>query len=188
VKPIYKMTPENGPAVRKGDLAAVPHIRTDGQVKGVVCPACFQSLEAAQMTRTHYTADAVPVRHYYGHCYHCRTSCEAVQFYRDNKWVLHQVRQFHIGDKESRLVTVVPMPAAETLQHGPAAPVIGKMEFHDGQPVLKFGPGGEYAEEITEQQIDSVLKGCTELFAKLGKLLEQCLDLKRQFKQSKKHD
>ncbi|MDH4203795.1 MAG: hypothetical protein OEV87_13015 [Phycisphaerae bacterium] len=150
-------------AMAKNEMAS-----TETPVEGIVCPACYRPLKNKQVFGPGRHVSGMQLRHYYGHCYECATSCEVIQFERDGKWLMHRMRQFRIGGAVGQFVEVMPLPIKQS-------------------PILKTGPGGDYMNDITDAQLDHILQSCTELFNKLGKLLGECIDLKRKFRTTNGH-
>lgn len=175
-------------------LTNLKHVRCNGHESGAVCPACGRPLEIISMSLA-ANIGGVTLRHYYGQCGHCKTSCEVVQFGSDGAWLTHKMRTFKVGDWHSCFVEVVPLPQSTEQPpilktHNPnTAPVVGqgKYDLSENNPVLKIGPGGDFTNEITEEQLDGLMRKCTELLGAFGNILNFCVDLKKKFRTANGH-
>ena len=97
-------------------------------------------------------------RIYFGHCLHCDTSAEVQQFERMGQWLIHRHK---IDDYEEWV----------------------EMNLLPDLPVIQTGPGGDYAQQISDAELEATLIQTQRTADQLARVLIELVDIIKGRKQ-----
>jgi hypothetical protein len=149
-------------------------LSTAEAVDGMVCPTCWSTLTNKAAFGPGPGRSMIPLRHYTGWCYTCQSGCDVIQFHRAGKWHMHQVRYFRIDMPPGDWCQMQPLPTAATEAGLPDVVTA---------PALKLGPGGDFAREISDEELKAMLQNVTEIYNKVGHFMIELLDVIKRKKQ-----
>jgi len=130
---------------------------------GAICPLCFKPVERPNFLAIDPGGTARYLRHavrrYFGWCSHCQEGFEVIQFAAGDKWHFHKYQLYEYDDAgrqeaKSDWVRVEPLPEP---------------------PVLQFGPGGDFAEPIGDDELRTELEAIAGALKGLYRQIKQTL-------------
>lgn len=154
-------------------------------ISGVVCPHCFKLLERFHLFGPEPNEYGLNRRAYLGYCQHCNQSAEVQQYEYGKVWCIHCFRL--TGAQDWTTVNPLPDPAPRVYTGSEIKNTFTQTPNQTPPPpVIKTGPGGDYTQDISDEQLESMLKQATEIFNKMGKLLLDLVDVIRA-KKNRQH-
>jgi hypothetical protein len=153
-------------AAKKKEL----NMSTERQIKkdiDIVCPICFKSVEPSQ-SEGDFLADGVRRRSYSAWCPQCSLSGQGyivIQFYHGGRWRIE------------KFIPVKPLFIFSGDWQHIQDPIPQQAEAQ-AAPVLQFGPGGDFSDATTDEQLTSAIETCKSLLTQLadcGRLINDIL-------------
>lgn len=120
-------------------------MNTDNQlqtVQDVVCPKCFKPLVAPTLVNKGTDNYGRQLRTYFGWCFECDLGAEVIQFFRDQRWLIHKYQHYDL--------------IAEYKQCKPSGRWVTLNELPEPAPVIT-GPGGDFV-QLHDIQCDTIKK------------------------------
>ena len=142
----------------------------------VVCACCHKPINAFSLFGPKIGPDGINHRMYLGYCSECDKAFEVEQF-QNGRWRIHRYKI-----EDGQWIILQPLPTADSpLPNVEACPPMPSVK----PPLIKTGPGGNFTNEISEAELESLLQQATTVQASLGKFLMQLVDIIRAKKRHK---
>jgi hypothetical protein len=125
----------------------------------VVCPFCFKLLPYPAVYSETSGLDGLIRRGYQGWCPCCDRSAIVIQYQDGDRWKIEKHKEIKFVPTPDPQWTIVNQPQVKAL---PAQHLI---------PIILIGPGGDFNQAVTADQVNATIQQYDSLIAKFGGIL-----------------